>query len=391
MRFPSVNSFVAPFAAAPALDGWVTVSTGFVIVALISEGRITLADASLLAGCFMAGTFVGGGLIGRLADRFGRRIFARTLLPLTVPLFAVPLFINDVDVLIVVQGLLGMLIGADQPVSQAVMTESGDRGTAHRRLSFMMFAWYAGALCAIAFLFMTRPFGISWQTFYAVPLAAALLVTPVRAFTEETPAWLAGRSDGKPRAGLLAVLRAQPREWLFCCAFWLCQTIPVTVILFYSPIILSDVTGSADQTGRIALIYTLFMIGTLPMTLLKRTINPAKVLAGTALIMAASLAGVAFFGKSAPMLLSLFFGVYAFSYGLQTTLDNLYPNKLFPAPLRASAVGSIFAVGRVGASVSALCFPRLMMHFSLDALLLAGACVAVCGALCLRILPVARD
>lgn len=103
MRFPSVNSFVAPFAAAPALDGWVTVSTGFVIVALISDGRITLADASLLAGCFMAGTFVGGGLIGRLADRFGRRIFARILLPLTVPLFAVPLFINDVDVLIVVQ------------------------------------------------------------------------------------------------------------------------------------------------------------------------------------------------------------------------------------------------------------------------------------------------
>ena len=85
------------------------------------------------------------------------------------------------------------------------------------------------------------------------------------------------------------MLRAQPREWLFCCAFWLCQTIPVTVILFY---ILSDVTGSADQTGRVALIYTLFMIGIPPMTLLKRTINPAKVLVVTAVVMAASLAGV---------------------------------------------------------------------------------------------------
>lgn len=83
------------------------------------------------------------------------------------------------------------------------------------------------------------------------------------------------------------------------------------------------------------------------------------------------------------MLLSLFFGAYAFSYGFQTTLDNLYPNKLFPAPLRASAVGSIFAVGRVGASVSAFCFPHLMMYFSLDTLLLAGASVAVCSALCL--------
>lgn len=100
------------------------------------------------------------------------------------------------------------------------------------------------------------------------------------------------KNCSRPRAGLLAVLRAQPREWLFCCAFWLCQTIPVTVILFYSPIILSDVTGSADQTGRVALIYTLFMIGILPMTLLKRTINPAMVLVVTAVVMAASLAGV---------------------------------------------------------------------------------------------------
>lgn len=55
------------------------------------------------------------------------------------------------------------------------------------------------------------------------------------------------------------------------------------------------------------------------------------------------------------MLLSLFFGAYAFSYGFQ------------------------------------FCFPHLMMYFSLDTLLLAGASVAVCSALCLRILPAGRD
>lgn len=32
-----------------------------------------------------------------------------------------------------------------------------------------------------------------------------------------------------------------------------------------------------------------------------------------------------------------------------------------------------------------------MMYFSLDTLLLAGASVAVCSALCLRILPAGRD
>ena len=48
MRTASVNTFVVPFAASPAFDGWLTVSTGFVIAALIAEGRLTLVEASLL-------------------------------------------------------------------------------------------------------------------------------------------------------------------------------------------------------------------------------------------------------------------------------------------------------------------------------------------------------
>ena len=270
---PSVNRFVAPFAASPALDGWLTVSTGFVIATLIAQGRLTLPEASLLAGSFMTGTFIGAGLIGRLADRFGRRPFARSLITLAAPLFAAPLFAPDAEFLAVIHLLLGILIGADQPVSQAVMTESGDASHTARRLSLLMFAWYAGALAAVAALPLVPGTGLDWRTFYAVPLAAVLVIAPVRAFAQETPAWLSGRAD-TPKAGFAAVLRNRPREWL--CAFWLCQTIPVTAIMLYSPIILADVAGSADQTGRIALIYSLFMAGTLPMTMMKRCIAPAS-------------------------------------------------------------------------------------------------------------------
>lgn len=383
---PSVNRFVAPFAASPALDGWLTVSTGFVIAALIAQDRLTPPDASLLAGSFMTGTFIGAGLIGRLADRFGRRPFARSLMALAAPLLAAPLLAPDAEFLAVIHLLLGILIGADQPVSQAVMTESGDASHTARRLSLLMFAWYAGALAAVATLPFIAGTGLGWRAFYAVPLAAVLVIAPVSAFTEETPAWLSGRTD-TPKAGFAAVLRNRPREWLFCCAFWLCQTIPVTAIMLYSPIILADVAGSADQTGRIALIYSLFMAGTLPMTMMTRRIAPSRILRWTALAMAASLAGVALFGRSSPLLLSLFFGLYAFGYGLQTTLDNLYPNRLFPAGLRASAVGSILAVSRAGSAASALVFPHLMAHFAVGPILLGGALIALLGAASLRILP----
>lgn len=129
------------------------------------------------------------------------------------------------------------------------------------------------------------------------------------------------------------------------------------------------------------------MAGTLPMTVMKRRIAPSRILRWTALAMAASLAGVALFGRSSPLLLSLFFGLYAFGYGLQTTLDNLYPNRLFPAGLRASAVGSILAVSRAGSAASALVFPHLMAHFSVGAILMGGALIALLGAASLRILP----
>ena len=177
-----------------------------------------------------------------------------------------------------------MLIGADQPVSQAVMTESGDVTKASRRLSVLMFAWYAGALAAVAPLPFVNAIVLGWQAFYAAPLLAALLLTPVRGALRRRRPHGSRVGPKRRRRDLPPCSGSRPREWLFCCGFWLCQTIPVTAIMFYSPIILADVAGSADQTGRIALIYSLFMAGTLPMTLMKRRIAPSRILRWSALL-----------------------------------------------------------------------------------------------------------
>ena len=48
------------------------------------------------------------------------------------------------------QCLIGLFIGTNQLVSQAIVTELSSLENRSKRLSFLMLAWYVGALTAIA-------------------------------------------------------------------------------------------------------------------------------------------------------------------------------------------------------------------------------------------------
>lgn len=110
-----------------------------------------------------------------------------------------------------------------------------------------------------------------------------------------------------------------------------------------------------------------------------------RVLAWTFAAMAAGLAGVAF-SASSPGLLG-FFVLHAFAYGMQTTLDYIYPVVLFAPSLLASASGAVLAVSRVGSALSAFAFPFLLERFDAFTLLLAGAAISLAGILWLGLLP----
>ena len=129
-----------------------------------------------------------------------------------------------------------------------------------------------------------------------------------------------------------------------------------------------------------------FLIGTLPMTMKIFRPKLGRVLAWTFAAMAAGLAGVAF-SASSPGLLGFFFVLHAFAYGMQTTLDYIYPVVLFAPSLLASASGAVLAVSRVGSALSAFAFPFLLERFDAFTLLLAGAAISLAGILWLGLLP----
>lgn len=366
------------FSASPFLDGFITVAAGFLIASFLMTGSVTAVQVSLFAGSFMTGTFLGSGLIGRVADRFGRLPCARTLVPALFPLSAAALLFSDITSLTVINFVLGVLIGADQPVSQALAAEKLPLEKRGRVLSLLMLAWFVGALTAVGLYRLFLRLGLTEAALYAVPALIALANIWPRLRLTESDVWKASVESAPKGWGLAAVLRRSARSFVFCCGFWICQTIPVTAIMFYSPTILASMTGSNDQTLQIALIYLFFLLGTLPMTTKLFSPPLSRVLVGTFAVMAVGLAGVALSASSA-VLLGLFFVAYAFAYGMQTTLDYIYPVVLFSPSLRASASGAILAVSRVGSALCAVGFPFLLERFDAPTLLLAGAIISAAG------------
>lgn len=237
------------------------------------------------------------------------------------------------------QCLIGLFIGADQPVSQAIVTELSTPETRSKRLSFLMLAWYVGALTAIAaecLLLLTGKLEATgaWHAFYAVPTVLCLVSLP---------------------------LRHQLMK-----GFHSTQS---------SPVILESVTGNPNQLFQVTLIYLGFLAGTLPMLKFGNLLPAREVLLGTFTAMAVGLGGITC-DPSVPML-GICFGLYALAYGMQSTLDYSLPNQLFPTAVRTTAVGIVFSVSRVASVVAAVGFPLLLKSYNVAEILVAGTGIAL--------------
>lgn len=119
-------------------------------------------------------------------------------------------------------------------------------------------------------------------------------------------------------------LKPYRKALLFCFSFRPCQTLPITAVMFYSPVILESVTENLNPLLQVSLIYTGFLAGTLPMLKFGNRLPTRWVLVGTFAAMATGLGGIAC-DPSADML-GICFGLYALAWIFHTNLKN--PGRL---------------------------------------------------------------
>lgn len=371
-------------AGTPFLDGFSTASAAFLI--LLVPG-LTSLETALMTSLFLAGSFAGSLVAGPIADRFGRRgLFAGAaagILALTLLARALP----EVSVILAMRFLTGFLVGGDYPVSQAIVTESVSPERRTRALAVMMLAWNVGALSAVVTALPVLLADRSWLFFWTVQAAVAGILFLMRLRVAESSEWLRERDKGEKKvedretSSEREALTAEPsesrsgkrayrRNLVFCAGFWLCQTVPVTVMMFYAGRIIEILTGTNGPVTHMLLLYGFFLVGAIPTLFPVVASRPRTVLLTTYAAMFAGLALVAFGGSDTAA--SAGFVLFAFAYGLQAPLDFVYPNLLFPTAIRARAVGLVTALARVGATASAFAFPLLLEDFGAPALFAGG-------------------
>ncbi len=382
---PGARTLTLASGATPFLDGFSTASAAFLISLIDGFSALQIA---FFTSFYMFGGFLGAALIGSISDRLGRRkpyLLAMALVAVFVTLAAAS---PKVAVLLAMRLVTGVALGGDYPVCQAMVAEHIEEKRRAKSLTFLMLAWYFGALAAVACAWPAVSGFWNYTSILWCQAAIAVVALLARTTIPESSSWLNRQMQNddteKEDAPLHVLLRSMrkalsthKREFAFCTGFWLCQTIPATIMMLYSPLILQDIAGSENAFVQMVILYGCFLLGVIPSGWDVFSKRPKTVLSTTFIAMMVGLICVELFAGHSSWLTNLAFVIFAVSYGLQSPLDFIYPNTLFHTEVRGTLVGLVTAVSRIGSAGSAFLFPLLQTKFEIHDLMLCG--VAVLG------------
>lgn len=396
------------------LDGYILVIIGIALVQLDPILGLDSFWSGLSGASSLVGILIGGLVFGYVTDLVGRKVMYLIDLAAIIILSIMSMFISSALGLVVLRFLIGLAIGADYPISTALLAEFTP--TKHRgfMVGLVMSVWYVGAVVStfVGYFLLALPNGWAWMLGSAA-IPAFILVLG-RFDAPESPRWLlkAGRKEEALRVvkrvwgeeAELSDLEEEPKKTdirvlfqkgylkrlMFCGLFWMFQVIPCFAIYTFGPQILGAF-GMNDGNSWIwgyAIINLAFALGCIPALywVESRGRRPTVILGFVFMTVGLLLLGVV----SQPPIWVVVLGlaIYAFFSGLPTVLDATYPNELFPTDVRASAFGIVTAISRVGAAIGTFALPWLLQNWGTQITMLLAAGVSVLGLLvCILMAP----
>ncbi|MDH6677185.1 putative MFS transporter [Rhodococcus sp. LBL1] len=389
-------------------DGYALGSIGIVLTVLSPQMGLSTLWEGILGSSMLVGVLVGSVVCGWLADRFGRRrVFQLDFIVIAVA-SAAQFFVDGPVWLLVLRLLIGIGVGADYALGPTLVTEfvpTRYRGGLLGSLTVMWTVGYVASFFVGTWLVDLSP--DAWRWMLASGAIPALIVLVLRIGTPESPRWLIeqGRLEearaisNKYLDGALDIekiaastVSAEPARYrdlfspkqlkntVFGILFYNCQVIPYFAIYTFLPVILPklglDEDGFASGVmlnlfllaGGIVGLWAIAKIGRRPLTIY------------SFVIMAVTLAIVAF-GTSWPLpVVVLAFAVFTFVMSAASNLAQVYPAELYPTRLRAAGVGLANGASRVGSAAGTFLLPLTLSSFGVTASMLGLVGVLVIGA-----------
>lgn len=372
------------------LDAAAIISTGTALVLYQEPLGLTSGDIGRLSALLTFMIAVGALIGGRLGDLFGRRrVFMATMALYTVGAALMVVAGQPVLLYLGVVGL-GLAVGADLPVSLAMIAEEAPEGARGKLISFSHILWLIGILAAQLLGIVVGNLGATGgQVLYAHLTVVAVVVMVLRSRMPESHRWVAAHCEDRPASdvtgesvdlGTLKQLLRGP---------YLAPMIAVA--LFYALVNVGANTGGqfntymyvnlAGSTVRFAstISFVTFVIAFGATYLLMRIVdgrNRMRWFGGMAVAYTLAYVIPAVLGVEIWTLVTM--GVIGAIAGAIAgePMFKIWAQELFPTVYRSTAQGVMIALTRVVAALVALWTPALLEASPSIVFWFVAACIA---------------
>lgn len=383
--------------------------SGTLSTVLTKQFKLTSSGVTWLLSSAFLGMFLGAIMMGRVADRLGRRTAFLLSLGSYSVFSLLAAFSPNAWVLVICRFLAGFGIGAEPPVSDTYL---GDMLPPKQRGRFTAWAYTLSFLGVPAVGFLSRwlvplkPFGVDgWRWLFVLGALGAVIIFFLRRGLPESPRWLSavGRDDeasaivdefeGQARArslplpapsvdtpsptkgGTVAELFRAPfakRTWMMV-VFQFLQTWGYYGFGTLVPIVL-QAKGYDIVKGLlfVAITYIGYPVGALLSLPIIERVERKYLVTGSALAMAVF--GLLFGFSHAEWAIIVFGFCYTAVSNLFSNSYHVYQAEIFPTRIRGTATSWTYSLSRLSSGLMPFILLPLFRHTS------AGALFAVVAA-----------
>ena len=394
---------------------------GVLAATLKTKFALTGFDLSLVLASAFVGAFVGAVLIGRIADRLGRRRAYMITLGLYSVFTLLAAFSTDLWMLVLCRFIAGVGLGGELPVTDSFL---GDILPSKRRGYFVAWAFTLSytAVPVVGFVGMivvdASPLGIDgWRWMFALGALGALITFVLRRHLPESPRWLesVGRTDEAEAVTRELEDAARTEGWAAPAedeAISPVSTGPVSAsAMLRKPLLRRTITmaivwilavvgyhgfssvATLVLTGKgisvtnsllyVSLAFVGYPVGSLLSMLVMDRFERKWLLGGSLVAMAAL--GLAYGNAVTPVWIVLWGFTFTVIANLMSNVTHVYQLEQYPTAIRTTATGRLYSLGRLSTAAAPLYLIPMLEHsgagavFTLVAAALAVAAVVTVG------------
>lgn len=183
----------------------------FLLGSIVVAFGLTPTEAGQLAAMTFAGQLVGNILAGTAADRFGRKaVFQVTMVVWGLASLAAAAAWS-LPVLMACRFLIGVGVGGEAPVAQAMVSEIVPANVRGKYIAFMEGFWAIGYVLSGAISFFVLPY-LGWRWAFVIVGLLSLVVLLVRRSMPESPRWLADKGRNAEAEAVMAMMEREVEQ-----------------------------------------------------------------------------------------------------------------------------------------------------------------------------------